>query len=162
MRKKTEELWKEAGGNSLTDYGVEWLETFRRLVIENERECAEAVAIVNSTLYGVAFCETAGTLIPYGTKLFTFPPAAQVPGWQPIETAPRDNKAPLLLAQFNEDGTLQSFDYNGSWASDRESWEIPQVYYYWETEKGNVEEPTHWMYQPDWFAMLAAAPEVKQ
>lgn len=87
---------------------------------------------------------------------------AQVPGWQPIETAPRDNKAPLLLAQFNEDGTLQSFDYNGSWASDRESWEIPQVYYYWETEKGNVEEPTHWMYQPDWFAMLAAAPEVKQ
>lgn len=76
MRKKTEELWKEAGGNSLTDYGVEWLETFRRLVIENERECAEAVGYFYVNDRG--FWNQAGDPIsfPSCTTLFTFPPAA--------------------------------------------------------------------------------------
>jgi hypothetical protein len=64
--------------------------------------------------------------------------------WQPIETAPKDNKRPLWLARFNDDGTMQSFDYNGSWESESESWEMPQVYYYWASESGNVEEPSHW------------------
>ena len=91
MRKKTEELWKEAGGNSLTDYGVEWLETFRRLAIENARECAEAVGVTASlpgTNNGYTFVAFNGSDVPVGTKLFTFPSAAQVPeGWQlvPIE-----------------------------------------------------------------------------
>lgn len=74
--------------------------------------------------------------------------------WQPIETAPKDNVYPLLLARFNDDGTLQSFDYDGSWERDRESWEIPQEYYYWASAHGNVEEPSHWMYQPEWFARV--------
>ena len=42
--------------------------------------------------------------------------------WQPIETAPKDNKRPLWLARFNDDGTIQSFDYNGSWERESESW----------------------------------------
>jgi hypothetical protein len=78
--------------------------------------------------------------------------------WQPIETAPKDNKRPLWLARFNDDGTMQSFDYNGSWESESESWEMPQVYYYWASESGNVEEPSHWAYQPEGFCVLGAQP----
>jgi len=86
-----------------------------------------------------------------------FPQQKPLSDWQPIETAPKDNKVPLLLACFNDDGSMQSFDTNGSWESDRESWEMPQVYYYWESDNGNVEEPTHWMYQPDFLSRLEAA-----
>lgn len=78
--------------------------------------------------------------------------------WQPIETAPKDNKCPLWLARFNDDGTMQSFDYNGSWESGSESWEMPQVYYFWASENGNVEEPSHWAYQPEEFCTLISAP----
>lgn len=77
--------------------------------------------------------------------------------WQPIEAAPKDNKCPLFLARFNDDGTIQSFDYNGSWECESESWETPEVYYFWASENGNVEEPTHWMYQPDGFSVLSGA-----
>lgn len=76
--------------------------------------------------------------------------------WQPIETAPKDNQRPLLLADFDAAGRLKALDYDGAWRCERESWEIPQVYYYWSSAWGYVEEPTHWMYQPEWFATLAA------
>ena len=79
----------------------------------------------------------------------------KVGGWQPIETAPKDNKRPLRLACFNEDGSIQTFDYDGSWESESESWELPEVYHYWATANGNVEEPSHWMYQPRWFANMS-------
>ena len=78
--------------------------------------------------------------------------------WQPIETAPKDNKRPLWLARFNDDGTMQSFDYNGSWEGESESWEMPEVYYFWASENGNVEEPSHWAYQPGEFCTLISAP----
>lgn len=42
--------------------------------------------------------------------------------WQPIETAPKDNKRPLWLTRFNDDDTTQSFDYNGTWESESESY----------------------------------------
>ena len=77
--------------------------------------------------------------------------------WQPIETAPKDNKCPLWLARFNDDGTMQSFDYNGSWERESESWEMPEVYYFWASENGNVEEPSHWAYQPEEFCTLISA-----
>jgi hypothetical protein len=78
--------------------------------------------------------------------------------WLPIDSAPMDNKRPLLLASFNsDDGTLQGMDYDGSWESERESWEVPEVYWYWASAENNVEEPTHWMYQPDWYASIDAA-----
>ena len=77
--------------------------------------------------------------------------------WQPIETAPKDNKRPLWLARFNDDGTMQSFDYNGSWERESESWEMPEVYYFWASETGNVEEPSHWAYQPEEFYALPGA-----
>ena len=47
MRKKTEELWKQALAEQTVDSDVP--ETFRRLVIENERECAEAVGYFYDT-----------------------------------------------------------------------------------------------------------------
>ena len=78
--------------------------------------------------------------------------------WQPIETAPKNNKCPLWLARFNDDGTMQSFDYNGSWEGESESWEMPEVYYFWASENGNVEEPSHWAYQPGEFCTLISAP----
>ena len=77
--------------------------------------------------------------------------------WKSIETAPKDNKKPLLLACFNDDGTLQNIDHDGSWESESESWEIPEVYYFWASANGYVEEPSHWMYQPDWYAALSAS-----
>lgn len=78
-------------------------------------------------------------------------PQQRVPDWQPIETAPKDNKRPLLLACFAANGRMTSFDWNAAWESESESWEIPQVYYYWASENGYVEEPTHWAYQPETF-----------
>lgn len=74
------------------------------------------------------------------------PPNAVV--WHPIETAPKDNKRPLYLAQFNtETGDLIDLDWDASWEPESESWEIPQVYYVWRSANGRVEEPTHWAYQ---------------
>lgn len=68
--------------------------------------------------------------------------------WHPIETAPKDNKRPLYLAQFNTDtGELIDLDWDASWEAESESWEIPQVYYIWRSANGRVEEPTHWAYQ---------------
>jgi hypothetical protein len=66
--------------------------------------------------------------------------------WLPIETAPKDNAKPLYLARLDADGKLLEIDFDGSWESDRESWEMPAVYYYWASAKG-IEEPTHWAYQ---------------
>ena len=81
-------------------------------------------------------------------------------GWQPIETAPKDNKRPLLIANFNADnGDLTAFDYNACWEGESESWEIPRVYYFWASENGTVEEPTHWSYQPEWFATAPSPQE---
>ncbi len=84
--------------------------------------------------------------------LASSPPSAPVPPnavvWHPIETAPKDNKRPLYLAQFNtETGDLIDLDWDASWEPESESWEIPQVYYIWRSANGRVEEPTHWAYQ---------------
>ena len=68
--------------------------------------------------------------------------------WHPIETAPKDNKHPLYLAQFNIDtGELIELDWDAAWEAESESWEMPQVYYTWCSANGRVEEPTHWAYQ---------------
>jgi hypothetical protein len=113
-------------------------------------DCEETQAVVTSILHGAraALAALAASLAA--------PPAQGE--WQPIETAPKDNKRPLFLAHFNEAGQLTEFDWNASWESESESWEIPQTYYYWASENGSVEEPTHWMYQPDWFASAAPHP----
>lgn len=95
MRKTTEELVNECVSelkDSQFDFNdldavdkqmlFQWFETFRRLAIENERECAEAVGVTASlpgTNNGYTFVAFNGSDVPYGTKLFTFPPAAQVP-----------------------------------------------------------------------------------
>ena len=68
--------------------------------------------------------------------------------WQPIETAPKDNKRPLYLAKFS-DGELIELDFNGSWEYWSESWELSHINgYCWFSENG-IEEPTHWAYQDE-------------
>jgi len=80
--------------------------------------------------------------------------------WQPIETAPKDNKRLLFLARFDRYGLLHRFDYDGIWKRECESWEIPEMYHYW-ASAGGIEEPSHWMYQPDWFASLRGTGVIK-
>ena len=80
--------------------------------------------------------------------------------WNPIETAPRNNKAPLLLARFSDSGELKQFDFDGMWDSETDGWENGNnISYYWSSAFGYVEEPTHWMQQPSWFAALAKLEE---
>ena len=67
--------------------------------------------------------------------------------WRNIESAPLDNKRPLYLARFSN-GKLQEIDFEGEWRSDSESWELPQVYWYWASASG-IEDPTHWAYQDE-------------
>ena len=103
MRKTTEELVNECVSeikdnqfdlNNLDAADkqmlFQWFETFRRLAIENERECAEAVAWRTETGYEQPFYlyHELKPIRSNGEALFTFPPAAQVPeGWKlvPIE-----------------------------------------------------------------------------
>lgn len=67
--------------------------------------------------------------------------------WQPIETAPRDNKRFLYLATFNQEGRLVELDFDGTWEFWSESYEMPEVNgWAWMSAHG-IEEPTHWAYQ---------------
>lgn len=74
-------------------------------------------------------------------------PGVQVPtNWYPIEQAPKDNKRPLFIAQFDDEGKLIEMDWDAIWEAESESWELPQVYYVWMSANGRVEEPTHFAY----------------
>lgn len=67
--------------------------------------------------------------------------------WQPIDTAPKDNKRPLYLARFAEDGALMELDFDGIWDYWQESWEMAHINGWdWHSANG-IEEPTHWAYQ---------------
>ena len=150
MRKTTEELSDlvdaEFGGDpdAFLENTDKWLETFRRLAIENERECAEAVAEVRYKQDGYTFVAFKGSDVPVGTKLFTFHPAAQVPGWQPIETAPKNGRH-LAVMKTGAMSVIVWLDADHPDA-DGEGW-----YEHWNFDPV---EPTHWM-------PLPAAAEVK-
>jgi hypothetical protein len=68
-------------------------------------------------------------------------------GWLPIDSAPRDGTK-IIIGSLAGDGTIEDMDFDAFWTSERESWEIPEVYFYWASAYGRVEEPTHWMTQP--------------
>ena len=202
MRKTTEELWKQALSEQTV--GSDVPETFRRLAIENERECAEAVGVTASlpgTNNGYTFVAFNGSDVPVGTKLFAFPPAAidrdsviealqlahdhmrlylphytekhnvfdtvtralksqlaaldpraeaQVPEWQPIETAPKELGKRILGLKDCGEGTLTSISIV-FWLNDGE-WYINDCAP--RTAEGFGYRVTHWM-------PLPAAPEVK-
>jgi hypothetical protein len=68
--------------------------------------------------------------------------------WQPIETAPRDNKRPLYLAVF-VDGRLAELSFDGEWVV----YEVTNIHdskdyagEYWAAD-GFLSDPTHWAYQ---------------
>jgi hypothetical protein len=66
----------------------------------------------------------------------------------PIESAPRDGSA-ILIATVSE-GELHEIDI-GIWQYDPgmnnpNGYEPP--YWYWATDRGDIEEPTHWMPLP--------------
>ena len=44
-------------------------------------------------------------------KIKSLPPL----NWQPLSTAPKDNKRALLLAVLDEKGSIQQIDFDGSW-----------------------------------------------
>ena len=67
--------------------------------------------------------------------------------WKPATTAPMNSKRPLIIAAFDEAGELIDIDYNTWWVGESES----RGHGYWGSEHGRLEEPTHWMCQPDWF-----------
>lgn len=82
MRKTTKELAEEAGIDLRdgTLGSIDELETFRRLVIENERECAEAHAWIQITESGEEFIHFQIKAGQWGAKdvcypVFRFPPA---------------------------------------------------------------------------------------
>jgi hypothetical protein len=69
--------------------------------------------------------------------------------WQPINTAPKDNKRPLYLARIDKEGKLIEIDFDGAWELWTESWEMPTIKgYCWCSARG-IEEPTHWAYQDE-------------
>lgn len=107
MRKTTEELAEEAGIDLRdgTLGSMDELEDFRRLVIENERECAEPFGFIAVDAEGdIEFNKT--DRFSYGrsggTPLFTFPPAAQVTeGWKDVAVElPKDGQ---LIVGCNKD-----------------------------------------------------------
>lgn len=67
--------------------------------------------------------------------------------WETIETAPKDNKRPLYLARFNEDGELVELDFDGVWKYWSESWELAHINGWCWMSANGIEEPTHWAYQ---------------
>ena len=128
--------------------------------LEQFREIVKAgIDALNMSAFGNIHTAKALRCFKRLLALASAPPSAPVPPnavtWHPIETAPKDNKRPLYLAQFNtETGDLIDLDWDASWEPESESWEIPQVYYIWRSANGRVEEPTHWAYQD-----LASAPQ---
>ena len=69
--------------------------------------------------------------------------------WQPIETAPKDNKQRLYLARFDETGRLAELDFDGLWGYWQESWEMSHINGYCWMSANGIEEPTHWAYQDE-------------
>ena len=65
------------------------------------------------------------------------------PQWQPIETAPKDGKTRIMIADIR-DGEILDMDYDAIYESERESWEMPAIYWIWTSANGRVEHPTHW------------------
>jgi hypothetical protein len=80
--------------------------------------------------------------LPFDTPLPSLP-AIQ---FFSIETAPTDNKVPLILARII-DGEICEMDFDAVYEKESESWEMPQEYWIWKSAFGRVEEPTHWAYQ---------------
>lgn len=82
--------------------------------------------------------------------------------WQPIETAPKDNKRALYLARFNTKGELIELDFDGAWQHDRESWEMSHIEYdYWCSANG-IEDPTHWAYQDEPIPKVKSSCEISE
>lgn len=74
--------------------------------------------------------------------------APSIPGWKPIETAPRDNSRLLYLARF-VDGRLVELDFDGVWEYWEESWEMSHINGWTWVSNNGIEEPTHWAYQDE-------------
>lgn len=69
--------------------------------------------------------------------------------WQPIETAPKDNKRRLYLARLDEKGELAQLDFDGVWEFWQESWEMSHINGWCWMSANGIEEPTHWAFQDE-------------
>ncbi len=68
--------------------------------------------------------------------------------WNPIDSAPKNDKVCLYLARFDANGYLREVDCNATWEywSDHEDGQVVNEGYDWRSSKG-IEAPTHWAYQ---------------
>ena len=73
----------------------------------------------------------------------------QISNWQPISTAPTDNKRALYLARIDQDGQLLELDFNGAWERWVESWEMSHINGWDWVSANGIDEPTHWAYQDE-------------
>lgn len=110
MKKTTEELAREAGVQVSQDFwGMLRLETFRRLCVENERECAKVHAWESDSGQLMLDCEKDPKFAytaRFNKPLFTFPPAAQVPeGWKLLKDTTMDERS------WNEDKDHENGNY---------------------------------------------------
>lgn len=87
---------------------------------------------------------------------------AQPVAWQPIETAPKNNRRPLYLARFDECGKLSEIAFNGGWEFWQESYEMPDVCGYDWVSDGGIENPTHWAYQTTADGLSTVAPPTER
>lgn len=69
--------------------------------------------------------------------------------WQPIATAPKDNKRLLYLAYIGADGKMLHLDFDGVWEYWEESWEMAHINGWTWCSANGIEDPTHWAYQDE-------------
>ena len=69
--------------------------------------------------------------------------------WQPISTAPKDNRRPLYLARFDGEGKLVELTFDGGWEYWQESWELAHINGWAWVSDGGIEDPTHWAFQDE-------------
>jgi hypothetical protein len=68
--------------------------------------------------------------------------------WQPIETAPHNGEQRIIIAEIRND-ELVDIDFDAQFVEERESWEMPQPYWIWQSAFGRLENPTHWTPMPE-------------
>jgi hypothetical protein len=85
-------------------------------------------------------------ILTFGRKLMA-DAVHDVHQWQPIETAPKDNKRQLYLAEISSTGEILDMDFGGFWGRDNYA-EPGEPEFTWFGSQG-ISNPTHWCFMGD-------------